>query len=174
MSSEMARPGRGVGRLGAVAALVPHGARVADVGAGDGRLAAWLVGTGRASFCVATERTERAAAAVRASVGDGPGLDVRRGEGLGALRPEDGIEVVVVAGMGARKIRGILDGGNPRELGIRRLVLQPQTEPRLLRRWLLDHGWRIAAGSRVVERGRLYEVMAAEDPERGAPVVDVE
>ena len=71
----------------------------------------------------------------------------------------------MLAGMGARKIIRILDDERLERLAIRRLVVQPQSEPQRLRNWLLGNGFGIVAERSALDRGRHYTVIAAE-PER--------
>lgn len=153
-------------RLASIAALVPLGARVADVGSGHGRLALHLLAEGRARWCVATERDASPLEEIARSAGPLWGkLELRLGDGLEPLRPEDRLDVAVLAGMGARSIRRILSSPKRDNLGIGRFVLAPQAEAPSLRRWLLGNGLRIVREVLVEERGRLYVVIAAEPGE---------
>src|SRR6476661_1445037 len=97
-------------RLLAIAALIPAGARVADVGSGHGLLPRHLLATGRAAWCVATERDARR---LRSVLGDPeePRLSLRHGDGLDPLLPEERLDVVVLAGLGGPSIARIL--GSP-------------------------------------------------------------
>ena len=151
-------------RLEAVAALVPRGARVADVGSGHGLLAAGLLERGTAAACIATERDERLLRELREArpAPLPPGLELRWGDGLAPLEPGDRIDVVVLAGMGARTIRGLLSDPRLALLGVRRLVLQPQTEHAALRRTLAMRGLGIVDERMARERGRYYVAIAAE------------
>ncbi len=161
--------GTGHGRLEAVASLVPPGARVAEIGTDHGRLPELLLRSGRVAECIGTERTERLLARARGRLERAAlaeRVTLRAGDGLEPLQRADRIEVLVLAGLGARTIRAVLGRRDPRDLGVRRLVLQPQSEPALLRRWLWDHDWRIVEERIVEERGRYYEIIGAE---RGAP-----
>ena len=45
---------------------------------------------------------------------------------------------------------------------LRRLVLQPQTDPVVVRRWLSEHAFRHTAERLVLDRGRFYTLIAAE------------
>jgi len=132
---------------------------VADVGTDHGRLPRLLLARGRAIACVATDVRLVPAAVPERWRGR---LAFRRGAGLGALEPADAIDVVVVAGLGARAIVRILDDTRRASLGIRRFVLQPQTEVARLRRWLAGAGLAIVDERLACERGRLYPVIAAE------------
>jgi len=152
-------------RLAAIASLVPPGSRVADVGTGHGRLARWLTASGVASFCIASDRSPRSGPDPR-RMSKHPALELRYGDGLTILRAEDRIDVVVIAGLGAATISGILGA---RAVPPVRLVLQPQTRPAELRRHLLERGMAIVAERILRERGREYFVLAAE-PARGRPL----
>jgi len=155
-------------RLAAVAALIPPGSRVADIGTGHGRLPLYLCACGRSSHCIATEKSARLLADARRRSADhpgAPGVELRSGDGLAPLGPEDRLEVLVLAGMGARKIIRILDDERLARLAIRRLVVQPQSEPQRLRSWLLGNGFGIVAERSALDRGRRYTIIAAE-PER--------
>lgn len=151
-------------RLEAVASLVPPGSRVADVGTGHGKLPRRLLASGRASHCIASERSR----ALRDRIGPrlrGPAaqrLDLRVGDGLAVLGADDRVDVLVLSGMGARRILRILETPRLRLLGIRRLILQPQCEIPLVRRWLARNGLPIVDERLVRERGRFYVVLAAE------------
>lgn len=152
-------------RLGVLADLVPHGSRVADVGTDRAPLPRLLLDSGRAHFCVATERDAlrleraRTACAGRSLAGR---LELRSGDGLAPLRSSDRIDVVVIAGLGGASVARILALGCVADLAVRRLVLQPRTEPALVRRWLAENGFRIVDERIGVERGRFFAAIAAE------------
>lgn len=149
----------------AVARLVPAGAAVAEVGTDAAALAVALLDSGRAGRCVATDRSagglDRALRRGKRHLDRGS-LEVRQGEGLAPLLARDRLDVLVLAGMGARTIVRILADPRLAELGLRRLVLQPQTELPFLRGWLLDRGFGVVDELEVNERGRVYVVLAAE------------
>lgn len=152
-------------RLGAVASLVPQGSRVADVGTDRGLLPRLLLATGRASHCIGTEIGGPAGRGPFDPAGRGrhrERLEFRAGFGLRVLAEADRIDVLVLSGLGARTIVRILEDRAPAELGIKRLVLQPQSEPGTVRRWLFAHDFAIVAERMALERGRYYVAMGAE------------
>ncbi|HVQ35818.1 MAG TPA: tRNA (adenine(22)-N(1))-methyltransferase TrmK [Candidatus Bathyarchaeia archaeon] len=148
-------------RLAAVASLVPEGSVAADVGAGHGRLAAHLLRSGRCRRVVVIELSP---AELELSA-DVPGLERRRGDGLSPLRPEDGVDTAIVAGLGGAAIAGIV-GRRPGGALIRRFVLQPQTEAGRLRARLLEEGLGLVAERLVEDSGRFYTILVA-SPEAG-------
>ncbi len=148
-------------RLAAVAALVPAGTRVADIGTDHGRLARHLLESGRSPHCIATDRDQRALAALRPLVArlfPAGNLEVRYGDGLAVLRDDDRIETVVLAGLGGRTIVRLLEPA--RRLCLEHVVLQPQREAARVRRWLVRNGYEITAEKLAFERHRFYEVIA--------------
>jgi tRNA (adenine22-N1)-methyltransferase len=158
-------PWAGRARLGAVASLVPPGSRVADVGTDHGLLPRRLLASGRASHCIASDLSSRAVGRLEAELGSGPqrdAIELRTGNGLDVLRPEDRIDVLVLAGMGAERMIRLLRAPAAARLELRRLVLQPQTDAAPLRRWLHERGWHIVDERLVEERGRYYVALAVE------------
>ena len=150
-------------RLGTVAAFVPPGSRVADVGSDHARLALGLLASGRASHCVATDvRPLRLPSAAGTAVDRGS-LECRTGDGLEPLHASDRLDVVALCGLGTRTIERILDPERRSSLRVRRWVLQPQTEWARLRRWLHRQGLAIDDERLVEERGRFYLIVAAVD-----------
>ncbi len=155
-------------RLGAIADLIVPGSRVADVGTGHGNLPLWLVASGRAAYCLATERSVallRRVARAPATASWAPRLNYRDGDGLGALCASDRIDTIVLAGLGGRAVVRILDAPSARTVQPRRLVLQPRTEHSLTRLWLSQHGWRLVAERLVLDRGQRHLTIVLE---RGA------
>jgi len=154
-----------VTRLLALAEAVPWGSRVADIGTDHGALPLLLAQTGRAAFCLATEPSEKRLARVSRPAPGAPWagrIAYRSGDGLDALRPEDRIDTVVIAGLGGRTIVRLLARPALDRLGPARLVLQPRTEEPLVRDWLSRSGWRLAGESVAVERGRMHVTLIAE------------
>jgi len=155
-------------RLELLSALIPRGSRVADIGTGHGRLAASLVRSGHVTRCIASEKTARRLAAARADAGEpAAGPEWRHGDGLDVLTPEDRVEVAVLAGMGGPTILGLIDRAPPR-LGLRRLVLQPQTEVGGVRRGITDRGWTIV-DERIATEGRRFYFLIAAEPGSSLP-----
>jgi len=154
-----------VTRLLALAEAVPWGSRVADIGTDHGALPLLLAQTGRAAFCVATEPSEARLARVARPAPGAPWagrLAYRSGDGLDALRPEDRIDTVIIAGLGGRTIVRLLERPALRRLGPARLVLQPRTEEPRVRDWLSRSGWRLAGEIVAVERERMHVTLIAE------------
>ena len=99
-------------RLERVAANVPAGARLADIGSDHGYLPVALMRRGVITAAVAGEVATTPFYAAQRTVRDN-GLEqhisVRLADGLAAIEPGDGITAISVCGMGGETIRDILD-----------------------------------------------------------------
>jgi tRNA (adenine22-N1)-methyltransferase len=149
-------------RLGAVARQVPPGGVVADIGTDHARLPVWLLHQQQVTRVIATDREPsplEGARSLLALHGVEDRVDLRLGDGLAVLRPGE-LSTVVMAGMGGRKMVAILSGGTGILQSIRCLVLQPQREAGVLRRWLVAQHWSLLDEEVVEERGRFYLVMS--------------
>lgn len=152
-------------RLAAVADLCPKNARLADVGSDHGLLPLALLGSGQASFALATERTRARAARIgRPPAGASweARFAVRDGDGLAPLRPDDALDTIVISGLGGRSIVRILSGGRLALLAPSFLVLQPCSEAAAVRAWLSANGWRPAEERMDTCRGRRHLTLRAE------------
>jgi len=148
-------------RLGAIAAMVPSCACAADIGADHGFLGAHLLLADRCASVQfvdisadSLEKARRLIAKLR--------LDERAeflvGDGAAALaRP---VGAAVIAGMGAELITSIIAGGREK-LGDAQLILAPNLDAPLIRRFLMENGYRITDEALVREGRRFYPVIAA-------------
>jgi tRNA (adenine22-N1)-methyltransferase len=158
-------------RLERVAAHVPVGARLADIGSDHGYLPVALMRRGAIAAAVAGEVAltpfHAAERTVRES-GQAQRITVRLANGLAAIEPGDGITAITLCGMGGETIRDILDSGKAHLSGQERLILQPNGGEQPLRQWLMDNGYRILCEEVLRENRFDYEIIVAE---RTGPVV---
>ncbi|MCP1495498.1 tRNA (adenine22-N1)-methyltransferase [Pseudomonas migulae] len=157
-------------RLERVAAHVPAGARLADIGSDHGYLPVALMRRGAITAAVAGEVAMtpfRSAERTVRENGLTPQITVRLADGLAAIEPEDGITAISICGMGGETIRDILDSGKARLNGQERLILQPNGGEQPLRQWLMENGYRIHYEELLRENRFDYEIIIAE---RDGPV----
>ncbi|MGL4317619.1 MAG: tRNA (adenine(22)-N(1))-methyltransferase [Pseudomonas sp.] len=158
-------------RLERVAAQVPAGARLADIGADHGYLLVALMNRGVIAAAVAGELALTPFHSVQRTVrenGLSQRISVRLANGLAAIQPADGITALSLCGMGGETIRDILDSGKAHLSGKERLILQPNGGEQPLRQWLMAHDYRIL-GEEVLRENRFdYEIIVAE---RSGPVL---
>lgn len=158
-------------RLERVAAHVPPGARLADIGSDHAYLPVALMRRGVIAAAVAGEVAATPFHAAERTVRDN-GLEqqvsVRLADGLAAVTPADAITAISLCGMGGETIRDILASGTANLSGQERLILQPNGGEQPLRQWLMDNGYRILVEELLQENRFYYEIIVAE---RAEPVV---
>ena len=158
-------------RLERVAAHMPAGARLADIGSDHGYLPVALMRRGLIAAAVAGEVALTPFHAAQRTVRDN-GLEkqitVRRANGLEAIEPQDDITAISLCGMGGETIRDILENGKARLSGQERLILQPNGGEQPLRHWLMENSYRIVSEELLSENSFYYEIIVAE---RAGPVV---
>lgn len=152
------------GRLAALAAFVPQGARLADIGTDHAYLPIELVEQNIAISAVAGDVHVGPYEAATENI-KGLGLEhkisVRLGNGLAVIVPGE-VDTVVIAGMGGSTIVEILNSTPEVTGSLKRLILQPMVATAMVRRWLLSSGWDIIDEALVQDEGRLYEIVVAE------------
>lgn len=151
-------------RLAEVAALVPAGSRLADIGSDHAYLPVHLLIQGKICTAVAGEVNVGPLESAKKQVeklGLQGVVDVRLGDGLEVIE-EDEIDVICIAGMGGPLISQILSAGKNKLHKVKRLILQPNVAGHLIREWLLQEGWELKHESMVKEEGKYYEILMAE------------
>lgn len=149
-------------RLLACAGFIQPGQRVADVGTDHGYLPIYLVQKGLAAHVYAGDIGEKPLEkarenAARFQVTEGISFHLCSGvEGI----PRD-FDVLVMAGMGAETMVGILKKGKWLEDERYRLVLQCQSSQNELRQYLSESGWKITREEPVRDGRFLYTVLEA-------------
>lgn len=86
-------------------------------------------------------------------------IETRLSDGLHNTSIEDGINAIVIAGMGARLMCRILTEGMAVVGKASQLVLQPQSELFLVREWIRNNNFYILKETMVCENGKYYFVM---------------
>ena len=155
-------------RLERVAAHIPAGARLADIGSDHAYLPVALMRRGVITAAVAGEVAATPFHAANRTVGDN-GLEqrisVRLANGLAAIEAGDDITAISLCGMGGETIRDILNSGKARLNGRERLILQPNGGEQPLRQWLMENGYRILHEELLRENRFYYEIIVAERTE---------
>jgi len=152
-------------RLAVIAACVPYGSRLADIGSDHALLPVYLVQQGIISQAVAGELNAGPYEAAKLQVNKA-GLQhlisVRRGDGLRVLRSGE-VDTVTIAGMGGSLIVDILNRDDASILAdVRTLILQPNVAADAVRRWLSVHDYVLRDEQMVTEDGVTYEILSAE------------
>jgi len=152
-------------RLERVAAHVPQGARLADIGSDHGYLPVALALRGVIEAGVAGEVAQTPYASAQRNVrrnGLQERITVRLADGLAAIDAQDRITAVSICGMGGETMCEILERGKAHLNSSERLILQPNGGERELRAWLMANGYRVVCEELLRENRFDYEIIVAE------------
>ena len=147
-----------------LAALVPNGAHLADIGTDHGYLPVALLQQGRIQSAVAADIGEEPLNHARRTAEEYgiETIDFRRCDGLSGILPAE-VDTIVIAGMGGETIAAILSAASwVRE---KMLLLQPMTKIEMLRAWLTENGYRFIREHLVWDKGTLYPIFVLEGGE---------
>ncbi|MCP8616888.1 tRNA (adenine(22)-N(1))-methyltransferase [Salirhabdus salicampi] len=151
-------------RLRYVANYIPSGATFADIGSDHAYLPCYV--------CLRDEKAK----AIAGELNEGPyqsalqqvkkqqltdRIDVRKGDGLSVIQPNE-VDTVVIAGMGGTLIKNILHDGRHRIHNVKRIIAQPNVDARSVRKWLYSHHYRLVDEKIIEEDGYYYEILVAE------------
>lgn len=148
-------------RMRALIDMMPVCEVGAEIGADHGITAAHLVSGGICGRMIVTDISAASLDKARrrfAMHGLTDRADFRVADGLAALDAPVG--AILIAGMGADTITHILSRGMDR-IGDAALVLGPNPNPHIARRWLMENGFAIEAEAIAREDRRYYIVLRA-------------
>lgn len=150
-------------RLETIIGMVKPCRVAADIGCDHGFTAIRLVESGIADCAVASDvrsgPLKRAKEHVREAGLTGK-IDLREGDGLMTLMPDEA-EAVIIAGMGGRLMTRLLEEGADRLGAAKQLILSPHADVPAVRRCVSALGFRIEEERIVEELGNFYTVMRA-------------
>ena len=148
-------------RLQALANMVSSGNIVCDIGCDHGWVSIYLIQQGIASKVLAMDvRTgplERAREHI-AQYDLEAYIETRLSDGLQKMQVGEAT-AMVCAGMGGPLMMKILTEGREMAKAMKELILQPQSELAMFRRFLREEGYRIVAEDMVLEDGKFYPMM---------------
>ena len=149
-------------RLNAIEALIPKGVRVADIGTDHGHLPISLIRSGKCRRVIACDIREKPLENARKNIEKTAtkGIELRLGDGLSPLSPDDA-DYIVIAGMGGEVIAGILAAASWIKSEKYTLLLQPMTSADALRKYLSENLFKIESETAVKDAGKLYTVIKA-------------
>ncbi len=147
-------------RLKEIAAAVPIGAHVADVGTDHAYLPIYLTEEGIASSVIATDIREMPLAVARKNVAASglKGISLRLCDGLSEVAPDE-VDTVIIAGMGGDTAAHILSSAPWLKDKSKLIILQSMSSTEELRRFLAAEGYSVLKESCVEDSGRIYSVM---------------
>lgn len=151
-------------RLHAVADFVPTNARIADIGSDHAYLPVHLALNNTINFAIAGEVAtgpfSNALTEIKSRCVDGIVIP-RLADGLMAIHNDDQVDTVVIAGMGGPLIKSILTCGRSKLDQVETLILQPNVASNVVRTWLQENNYQLAAEKILEEDQHIYEILVA-------------
>ena len=151
-------------RLSSVKNTVIECDTACDVGCDHGFVSIELVKTGVAKRVIACDINKgplEAAGRNISAANLSDRIETRLGDGLSRVSVADSVESIVIAGMGGSLMAKILEEGKEVAAKAKQLVLQPQSENFLVRKWLRDNGYTILKEQMLVDMGKYYVIIDA-------------
>ena len=148
-------------RLLAVASMVTPGSVVCDVGCDHGYVPIYLVKHHVCPRVIAMDVNEgplKSAGEHIREAGLLPYIEPRLSDGVEALGLGEA-DCVIIAGMGGRLMERILTEGRERIVGMREVILQPQSEIAAFRKFLREQGYTLLSENMIFEDGKYYPMM---------------
>lgn len=150
-------------RLQTVADTVTKGNAVADVGCDHAYIAIYLIEKAIATKVIAMDINkgplEKAKYNIKAK-GLEDRIETRLSDGLDKLQQGE-VDTILMAGMGGALMIRILENGREVRKGCKELVLSPQSEIDLVRKYLHDNLYAIKEEKMVLDEGKFYIIMRA-------------
>lgn len=146
-------------RLQAIADFVPRNSNVIDVGTDHAYIPIYLVQQGIATHCLATDVRKGPLEKAKKNLETYhiQNIDLLQANGLEGIE-YDKNQVVIISGMGGYLIRDILQRGKK----FYRLILQPQQDCQVVRRYLHENGYCIIDENFIKDEEKYYTIIVAE------------
>ena len=148
-------------RLLMSAGMVTKGNRLADVGCDHAHTCIYLVKEGIVPNAIAMDVRKGPLSHADANIrlyGFEDRIETRLSDGLEALLPGEA-DTVIIAGMGGTLTVMILEKGIEKAAAAKELILQPQSDIGMVRRFLRDNGFKIVQEEMCIEDGKFYNSM---------------
>jgi len=150
-------------RLQAVADMVTSGYQVADIGCDHGYVAIYLIEAGISPNVIAMDINKGPLKKAREHI-ERAGLDTkiqtRLSDGAHALNMKE-VDSVICAGMGGKLTLHIIEEAYDKMKALHEIILQPQSEIHLVRKYLRENGFHIIAEDMIYEEGKYYPILKA-------------
>ena len=148
-------------RLKAIASMVSSGSKVADIGTDHAYIPIYLVKSEIIPFAIAMDINDGPLEIAKENIREARCLDVidiRKSDGIKSLVSGE-VDSVVIAGMGGNLIKSILLGNMQVLRSLKECIIQPQSEMKMLRSFLVNNGFVFVKEDAVKDDGKYYFIM---------------
>lgn len=149
-------------RLEAIATLVPINSNVIDIGCDHGLLDIYLYQKRISSKIIASDINSLALNNAKENIKrnhlEGI-IETRLGNGLDSLNQEDNIDTIIISGMGANTIIGIIKNNTKKLSNISTIIIQSNTKNELIRKEIIKIGYQINEEQIVKDNNKIYIII---------------
>lgn len=149
-------------RLDAISSLVPIKSNVIDIGCDHALLDIYLYQKKICNKIIATDVNDNALKNAKENIKKNnltKEIEVRLGNGLNVLYDEDDINTIIIAGMGAHTIVGVLKNGLYKLNKIDTIIIQSNTKLEFLRKEITKLNYKIEDELLVLDNKKVYTVI---------------
>ena len=149
-------------RLEAISSLIPNNSKVIDVGCDHGLLDIFLYEQNICNKVIASDINENALNNARENIKKNKlekYIDTRLGNGLDTLKETDNIDTVIISGMGAHTVVGILKNNLNKLKNINTIVVQSNTKIEFLRKEVIKLNYFIEDEIMIEDSKKVYIII---------------
>ena len=150
-------------RLEAISSLVPIKSRVIDIGCDHGILSIYLFQNKISDLVIASDINENALGNAKENIKKNDvDIETRLGNGLDVLKEEDNIDTIIISGMGAHTIIGMLKNNQEKLKNINTIIIQSNTKLFFLRKEMIRLNYLITDEELVKDNNKIYTIIKYE------------
>ena len=149
-------------RLEAISSLIPNNSKVIDVGCDHGLLDIYLYQQKISKKVIASDVNENALSNAKKNIKNtnlDKYIETRLGNGLDTLKDDDDIDTIVISGMGAHTVVGILKNNINKLKKINTIVIQSNTKIDFLRKEIVKLNYLIEDEILIEDNKKIYTII---------------
>ena len=149
-------------RLEAISSLIPNNSKVIDIGCDHGLLDIYLYQKKISNKIIASDINENALNNAKENIKNNKlekYIQTRLGNGLDTLKENDNIDTIIISGMGAHTITGILKNNISKLKNINTIVVQSNTKIEFLRKEIVKLNYSIEDEVLIEDNKKIYTII---------------
>jgi len=149
-------------RLETISSLIPNNSKVIDIGCDHGLLGIYLHQKKISTKIIASDVNEKALNNAKKNIEKyklEEFIETRLGNGLAPLKVSDDIDTIVISGMGAHTVVGIIKNNLDKLKKITTIVIQSNTKPDFLRKEITKLNYLIEDEILIEDNKKLYTII---------------
>lgn len=149
-------------RLEAISSLVPSNSNVIDVGCDHALLDIYLYQNNISNKVIASDINSNALNNAKENIKKNnleEYIETRLGNGLDTLKQEDEVDTIIISGMGAHTIVGILKNNLRKLYRVKTIIIQSNTKLEFLRKEVTKLNYKIEDEEIIEDNNKIYTII---------------